>query len=531
MMFDDTKEGESSSESQTCGVGDDDESCKPDRDPISARVEVLDRDESVPLSNSVIGESDGDHGSMATNLGESLETLENPSIMKLQQQQHTRDNSASAFFPFAVLIAFCCWGGWQYRRFRTHQKEWRDLSRKELIKIRQRSLLSADREELSQDVPPVTKQSEVVDSRLVMNSGGHPSTNTTTVCSQNKYIESNSTVQNDHFVDAGSCSTYQDVLSSEADSNQENPRTSLETAAYSDTLYDVRAQQQRIHDINVKSTKQQRRDQQKLRQKQLLNSLQHDAANEAYRRRTEAIMQEQKSLSKLPNGNLHQQEQTMLEELQEMERRTLLQQQNLEYLESLQIDQERAKIRALKLEKIKRQQQFIHHAKSRLVRSGVELSGLLDEFEHDIPSGSGNRQVGDNPEQMNIKHDDQKVQVRLLLPSGQRFQGTFAGSHCIGLLYDFALVLLEREKLLQVQEDMDEDKEKVDEVESLEDSDRFSSLDYDDYSHIKSGWKEVFLSFSLLNAYPRKAHNNLNGTLSESGLTQSATLLVVLESE
>jgi hypothetical protein len=293
----------------------------------------------------------------------------------------------------------------------------------------------------------------------------------------------------------------------------------------------VRARQQKFHEINIKSVKQQRRDSQKLRQKQLLNSLQHDAANEAHRRRTETMMQEQQSLSKLSSGTLDQRQQTMLEELQEMERRTLLQQQNLEYLESLKVDQERAKTKALKLEKIKLQQKLIHHAKSRLVRSGVQLSGLLDDFEHKVASGIGNEGVVGNTAHMNCHYCDQKVQVRLLLPSGQRFQGTFAGSHCIGLLYDFAVVSLEKKHLLRIQEDVDEDNEIVVETESGEDGDECFSLDCDDYTQIKSGWDEMFHSFSIVSNYPQKTHNNLNATLSESCLTESATLLVVIESE
>lgn len=521
-MNDDSKELGTSSENTTCSVGHD-ESCILAAEPISVSGEDMNQDDSVFPSSAVIVESDADHGFMVTNLVEPLETLENSSIMKLQQQH-------GAYFPFAVLITFCCWGGWYYRRFKKQQKEWCDLSKLELRKIQERSLFSAVRNDLSEDVPPTNKQSEDVDSRPVIKSEGNDTTSKAIVCSQIKYIESHSTMLDDHSVGASSCYADQVVLSTKTCTNRENPQTAIRKAAYSDTLSGVRARQQMFHEMNIKSVKQQRRDQQKLRQKQLLNSLQHGAADEAHRRRTETITQEQISLSKLSSGTLHQRQQTMLEELQEMERRTLLQQQNSEYLESLQVDQERAKTKALKLEKIKMQQKLIHNSKSRLVRSGVQLSGLLDDFEHKLLSG-GNEGVVGNKAQVNCHYCDQKVRVRLLLPSGQRFQGTFAGSHCIGLLYDFALVLLENEHLLRIQEDVNEDNEIVTKTESGEDSDEYPSLDCNDYTHIKSGWEEVFHSFSIVSTYPQKTHKDLSATLSESGLTESATLLVVVESE
>jgi hypothetical protein len=410
----------------------------------------------------------------------------------------------SIYVVLAVMIMFCCWAVWHYFRVRKQQQQWYELSNKELTKIQQRSFASTNKTKLLKDPPE-----SILELEGETTSKYRPSPDSLE-CSA-------SSEDKDQTRQGSSCPVNCDEVSlPSVEDNNISDMVSMTKSASTNNLASVRARQQETHERRIISAKQQRLQHQKHRQQQLVESLQHDVADKAHQRRKRVISQEQESIMKPLDSNTAQREQTLLEELQEMERHVLLQHQNQEYNESLRQDQERARIKELKMTEFKRRRQAIRDAKSRLFLSGAQLPGILDDFEL----------KQDTVSKINAMMDhNTSVQVRLLLPTGQKFQGVFAEVHCIGLLYDFALAALDRESLLWSEESLQKDS--FDESDLDDDT----SLTSFDYARIQSEWNEMFCRFSLVSIYPRKIHHDLNLTLLQSDFVQSTSLLVVIQSD
>eukprot|EP01083_Nonionella_stella_P020997 58231_1 len=200
-----------------------------------------------------------------------------------------------------------------------------------------------------------------------------------------------------------------------------------------------------------------------------------------------------------------------------MERITILREQNLEYQESLQRDQERAREIALENEMRSRREKAIGEANQRLVSAGVQNDATTQSQD---TSNS-------------IDNDKSEVKVRLLLPSGQRIDSIFAAHHTIGLVYDLALIVLDRQQLLGSQEDNSQVRELQNDDTIIDDDDSRDSASSAaiEYSDIRIEWNQIFFSFSLASTYPQKTFDNLSITLEEGGLSQNAMLMVVVESD
>lgn len=408
----------------------------------------------------------------------------------------------------AVIAVGVCCGIWYYRRFKRQQKEWQELSSVQLENIIERSH-GSPRHHIE-----LSKESKKSDSAT---------TDESDLTQAGKY-HSYGDVSTDHGplhdVSSSSPSIHRDFRQS-TDDNSNTEQLSISSSS----LTNIRARQQELHEKRTANAKQQRRQQQKLRQQHLVDSLQHDVADEALKRRKKAIISESKA--NLLSTIAEDRQQTLLEELQEMERTALLQQQNQEYNESLEQDRERARVKSLKLQKYKKREHAISHAKYRLVRAGVKISGLLDSWINELPRSCD--LSGDIKEMK--QENEMNVQVRLLLPSGQKVQASFADSHLIGLIYDFALVSLDREKLLLPHQEIKEEHDDEAERYPMEHSASDSSFDPVDYAVIRSEWGELFPAFSLVTTYPRTAHTDLTLTLNQSGFCQNVSLLVVIDSD
>jgi hypothetical protein len=424
---------------------------------------------------------------------------------------------------------------------RKQQKEWRELSIIELAKIRERTLSNhpAEKELTTNDVSdivthstdtygsstaivPTDETSRPINRNLQSTKDHDRAHPKTSWAIDNDVRSANNDASRSHFeiskITSMPSPVDGDVSLAKNDDIINVDATNIQAAISSNDLSNVRARQQELHDRKIASSKQQLRQQKKVRQKQLVDSLQHDVANEAHQRRAKVISQEQEILIKPSSRNDTEHEQTLLEELREMERSNLLQQQNQEYNESLQRDQERARTRAFELNEFKMQQKAIKDAKYRLAVSGVQLSGLIDGYRQELTDESGTNQ------------NQQNVHVRLLLPSGKKFQGVFTDSHPIGLIYDFALVALDKEKVLW-SIDLTENSDLVTKLEQGHDDSALRSNFDVDYVIVRSQWAELFHTFSLVSSYPRINHNDLSVTLQQSGFIESVTLLVVIESE
>jgi hypothetical protein len=442
----------------------------------------------------------------------------------------------SMYLPWALVTILLCSAVLYYCRVRKQQKEWRELSNIELAKIRERD--STEKELTTNDVSDnVTHSTDTSGSSTAIvptdetSRPINPNLQSTkddgrahlkTACAIDNDMRSANDASRSHFETSRITSLPSpvdgDVSLAKNDDIINVDATNIQAVILSNDLSNVRARQQELHDRKIASSKQQLRQQKKVRQKQLVDSLQHDVANEAHQRRAKVISQEQETLIKPSSRNDTEHEQTLLEELREMERSNLLQQQNQEYNESLQRDQERARTRAFELNEFKMQQKAIKDAKYRLALSGVQLSGLIDCYRQELTDESGNNQ------------NQQNVHVRLLLPSGKKFQGVFTDSHLIGLIYDFALVALDKEKVLW-SIDLTENSDLVTKLEQGHDDSALRSNFDVDYVIVRSQWAELFHTFSLVSSYPRINHNDLSVTLQQSGFIESVTLLVVIESE
>jgi len=259
----------------------------------------------------------------------------------------------------------------------------------------------------------------------------------------------------------------------------------------------VRAQQQKQHEINAKIAKQQKQHAEKEKKRLPYKSLQHDIADQAYERRRKVISEEHEQL--MLQGNLQQlQAHTQISELEETERRELLRLQNLEYEESLRRDQERLTQATNETERCRKRARTIEGCIHRLLRAGIHTVHL-PIIEHDSEA------------KVEISDDD-KIQVRLMFPSGRRVQATFSKCHSIGLIYDLTLVILNYK-----QRDQDEQAEETRDNES------------EQRKH--NEWKELFDPFTIKSTFPPKTFEEFDLTLEQCGLQQSVMLMVIVESD
>jgi hypothetical protein len=192
----------------------------------------------------------------------------------------------------------------------------------------------------------------------------------------------------------------------------------------------IREQQQKHHETKTKLAKQLKRQAEKEKKRMLYDSLQHQVADKAYARRKKLISEEQATLLDNTPNPQHSSlwEPQPINELEEMERRELLYMQNIEYEESLRQDQQRslqAKIEADKCLKRARAMQYAIH---RLENAGVHTT--------DLPILQQKETAAER------KDDDDKIQVRLALPSGKRIHAIYSKHHSVGLIYDLALLIL-----------------------------------------------------------------------------------------
>ena len=402
------------------------------------------------------------------------------------------------YLPLLALVLLTVSLTWRYCKHTKQQKEWQQSSCRSLEQIRQR------------------------------NNNSQPSPTPAT----DDKVETN--VQQDNFptterkaaaIHTSTFSQTNDATNqiNGDDTNPTENETSFITTTHSNHLSNIRAKQQEQLERNAKSAQKQRRVQQKRKKKTLHSSLDHAAADEAYRRRMNIMAEEATMI--LSNRNQRQQqnqgeEQQPLNELEEMERMALLQQQNLDYQESLQRDQMRARQLAFENEIRGRRERALEEAKQRLASAGVQ-SDILSQ------SDGGSRGVG----------DESKIRVRLLFPTGQRVEGAFAKHHAMGLVYDLALVVLDRDGSLWSQ---DEDGGSLDaqmgDIDTTDDDDETSddsatSDDNADYKDILEEWKQIFFSFSIASTFPQRTFGNLCDTLEDCGLSQSALLMVVVDSD
>eukprot|EP00986_Skeletonema_menzelii_P010951 scaffold5472_cov146-Skeletonema_menzelii.AAC.26 len=224
----------------------------------------------------------------------------------------------------------------------------------------------------------------------------------------------------------------------------------------------------------------------------------HDEADQAYERRTKLIREEQ---SLLQAGN-----QELLipnNEAEETERRELLRVQNLEYEESLRRDQERLIQANIEREKSQMKARTLQDAIHRLECAGI--------YTTDIPI------IERNTKTAVVIRDEDKVQVRLMLPSGKRVQATYSKCHSIGLLYDLALLILNYNQ--------------HDQVKYADDS----TTEKERYNHSKPSaraeWKELFDPFTIQTSFPPQKIEEMDLTLEDCGLQKSVMLMIAVDSD
>jgi hypothetical protein len=420
-------------------------------------------------------------------------------------QQHAQQNQlltpTQQHLPMLALVLLTVSLTWRYYKHTKQQKEWQQSSCRSLEQIRQRS----NNSQLSPT--PATDDKE----------------------------ETN--VQQDNFptTERKAAAIHTSTFSQTNDATNQingdntNPtvnETSSITTTHSNHLSNIRAKQQEQLERNAKSAQKQRHVRQKRKKKTLHSSLDHAAADEAYRRRMNIMAEEAKMI--LSNRNQRQQqhqgeEQQPLNELEEMERMALLQQQNLDYQESLQRDQMRTRQLAFENEIRLRRERALEEAKQRLTNAGVQ-SDILSQSD-----GGGSRGVG----------DESKIRVRLLFPTGQRVEGALAKHHAMGLVYDLALVVLDRDGSLWSQDEdggsQDAQMGDIDTAAEMDDDETSdisaTSDDNADYNDILEEWKQIFYSFSVASTYPQRTFDNLCDALEDCGLSQSAMLMVVVDSD
>ena len=173
--------------------------------------------------------------------------------------------------------------------------------------------------------------------------------------------------------------------------------------------------------------------------------------------------------------------------------------QNVEYEESLRQDQERSLQAQIEADKCLKRARAIQHAMHRLENAGVHTTDLpiVQQKETATEANDG----------------DDKIQVRLALPSGKRVHAIYSKHHSVGLIYDLALLTLyynqqdnELSTLADVADGLSEEHRNRDE------------------------WNDLFDIFTIKTSYPPKTFDELALTLEQVGFVHSVMLMVIQES-
>ena len=276
----------------------------------------------------------------------------------------------------------------------------------------------------------------------------------------------------------------------------------------------IREKQQKRLSTSTKSK------QTKTKKKQTLKKyldMNHKAADEALERRQRVIAAEQTLLQPRRRVAQQHQQQQQRNDIEEAERVALVQQQNTEYEEALQLDQARSRQLSLKKEIRLKRNRYRQDAEQRLTIAGVQSPEILT-----------------NNQNNNIATGESSVRVRLLLPSGRKVDGVFDATQELGLVYDLALIVLDKEKLLYNEEDgpvgdFNDDTSDTDDDDQSEGS--LSSYGEQDYTVIQQSWQDVFFPFTIVSQYPQRYNNFLDSTLTNCGLNKAASLMVVVETD
>ena len=290
--------------------------------------------------------------------------------------------------------------------------------------------------------------------------------------------------------------------------NHPNRDASSNSHPESDHLSEIRAKQQEHLDTRIKSNHLHLLREKNEKKLMLYSSLDHLAADDAYQRRMNAIAGEQKLLRS--HADIEQ-EQQPFNDLEEMERIALLHQQDAEYQESFQIDRDRSRQLALIGEIAVRRENALGEAKERLAVAGVQ-SGVATQHKR-VTGGNG---------------DTSDVKLRLLLPSGEKIDGTFAAHHAVGLVYDLALLMLDTNNGLWSNESgRDNGIRDVDAADG--DIWYTDSSDENIYYSIQREWKKLFYSFSIVSSFPQRTFDDLSISLDGCGLSKGVTLMVLVD--
>ena len=325
-------------------------------------------------------------------------------------------------------------------------------------------------------------------------------------------VKSNSQSVNgacEHTNDSTPCAKKKNYSDQEIDeSSNHATHDASNSQPASDHLSEIRAKQQEHLVSRIKSIQRHLHREKNERKLMLHSSLDNLAADDAYQRRMNVIAEEQKLLRSRAE---QEREQQPFNDLDELERIALLQQQNIEYQESLQIDQDRSRQLALIGEISLRREKALEEARERLEAAGVQ-SG---------PATQNKRVTGG-------KGDTSVTKVRLQLPSGQRIDGTFDVQHVVGLVYDLALVTLESNHGLWSQESGQGNG-----IRDLDSADRdisdSNSSEKHIYCSIQKEWKNLFYSFSITSTFPQRTFDDLSITLDACGLSKCVALMVVVD--
>jgi len=116
--------------------------------------------------------------------------------------------------------------------------------------------------------------------------------------------------------------------------------------------------------------------------------------------------------------------------------------------------------------------------------------------------------------------NEDKIQVRLMLPSGKRIQATYSKNHSIGLVYDLALVILNYNQQ-EVQDNYVDADVSTTEEERCNQSERRNHAE----------WKELFDPFTINTTFPPQSFEEMDLTLEQCGLQQSVMFMIVVESD
>ena len=416
--------------------------------------------------------------------------------------------SRGSELPYYVLCVSFLLGYlmWHFCKYKTEHKEWQQSSKSHLEEIRQRNSQSSS--------PDTNSDSTTIDNKQRVDKTNEHHASEEVVTDTGVDSKLGGDISSSDKDSDGALNSGASVVETTAnDSSKGSEALPVSASTPAEHISKIRARQQEQLERNTKSAQRHHNLQQTKKKQTLHKSLGHDAADKAHQRRINAMEEEQAHLQSRREEQLRQEEeQRQLHELEEMERIALLQQQDLDYRDSLLHDQERSQQLALEKDVMLKRQQAIEMAKQRLTIAGVESSAISQRVEaHSSGGGSRNN-----------------VKVRLLFPSGRRVEATFAADHDVGVVYDLALVVLDRDDMLWGQENGNCDDSASDEEDTMMDS---GISDATDYNIIHEEWKPLFFSFSLSSTYPQRTYDTLSLTLEECGLRQSAMLMVVVESD